>query len=76
MRRPERSSRSPALPDHPGGTAAPQLPVELPCVRLAQQRTLLGKQIDIERCRGKLRRAQPFEPVADLFLSVIDGQWV
>ncbi|MGH3710974.1 MAG: hypothetical protein ACRDRQ_23355, partial [Pseudonocardiaceae bacterium] len=44
----------------------PQLPVELPRARPAQQRTMHGKQINIEGGRGELRCAQAFQPVADL----------
>jgi len=41
-----------------------ELAVQLPCVRLAQQRSLLGHQVDGERRRPELRCRQLLQPLA------------
>lgn len=50
----------------------PQLAVQLPRIRLTQQRPLLSQQVDVERRRRELRRRQLLQPVADLGLE-FDG---
>src|SRR5579884_6231 len=44
----------------------PELAAELPCVRLVEDRTTLGEQVDIERGLAEVRIAERSQPLFDL----------
>ena len=48
----------------------PQRAVQLPGVRLTQERALLGQQIDVERRRRELLSRQSFESDTDLWFQL------
>jgi hypothetical protein len=53
----------------------PQLAVELARVGLAEERSSIRHQIDVERCRRKLSRRQRLEPVPN-FRFEFDGSLI